>query len=137
MLALAGGETSLPQIHAALDAAGFPTASRDARTSGYSKGMRQKVAIALAIARKAPVLLLDEPASGLDPVAAGELNQVLHSLRNAGTAILLVTHDVPSAAEFADRIGILRGGRIAREIGASGEQRFDLAMIVQQYRLDA
>lgn len=132
MLSLAGAKVDASTIHTALDRVGLPTASRAARTSSYSKGMRQKVAIALAIARNAPVLLMDEPASGLDPLATAELNRLLSSLRDDGAAILLVTHDLPSAAEFADRVGLLRSGCIAEEIGGASEH-FSLPQLVERY----
>ena len=85
----------------------------------YSKGMRQKVAIALALLRKTPVLLLDEPTSGLDPIAVEEFNQLLKSLCERGVAILMVTHDLFGACEVSSRIGILRDGRLVDQFEAS------------------
>lgn len=82
----------------------------------YSKGMRQKVAIAIATSRGAGNLLLDEPTSGLDPTAARDLMQLLARVRDDGFAILMSTHDVFRAARYADRIGIMRSGVLVREI---------------------
>ena len=78
----------------------------------YSKGMRQKVGIAIAMAKEAEALLLDEPLSGLDPLAANDFGERLKALKANGTAILMVTHDVFRARETADRIGIMKRGRL-------------------------
>jgi len=80
--------------------------------SSYSKGMRQKVAIALAILRQAPILFLDEPTSGLDPIAIDEFNQLITQLAAAGTTVLMVTHDVYGACQVAGRVGLLRNGTL-------------------------
>lgn len=80
--------------------------------SNYSKGMRQKTAIALALLRKAPVLFLDEPTSGLDPNAIDEFNQLIAALAAEGTTVFMVTHDVYGACQIAHRIGLLDHGEI-------------------------
>ncbi len=98
-------ETAFEQVSLAADA-------RDRRLASYSKGMRQKVAIALAILRRAPILFLDEPTSGLDPVAIDEFNQLISKLAKAGTTVLMVTHDVYGACQVADRIGLLKDGEL-------------------------
>ena len=126
-------DLSRATIEGALDAVGLARDAWDRRVGGFSKGMRQKVAIALAIARKAPVLLLDEPTSGLDPRATAEFNQLLQTTRERGVATLMVTHDLLSAAEIADRIGFLSNGRIEQEQAASGEDRFDVRALHQRY----
>ncbi|XVJ69480.1 MAG: ABC transporter ATP-binding protein [Rhizobacter sp.] len=87
--------------------------------AGYSKGMRQKVGIAIALAKGAEVLLLDEPTSGLDPLAANEFMQLLVRLRAGGMAVLMVTHDLFLAQQCADRIGIMQRGRLVRTLAAS------------------
>lgn len=115
-MALAGAEPERAAIDAALDAAGLQREARDRRVSGYSKGMRQKVAIAMAVLRDVPVLLLDEPTSGLDPRATADFNALLGGLKARGTAILMVTHDLLGAADCADRIGFLAEGRIIEEV---------------------
>ena len=74
--------------------------------------MRQKVAIALAILRKAPILFLDEPTSGLDPVAIDEFNALISKLAESGTTVLMVTHDVYGACQVARRVGLLRRGQL-------------------------
>ena len=75
------------------------------KVGSYSKGMRQKVGIAIAFAKKAKVLLLDEPASGLDPLASTELSSTLKSLAKKGTAVLMASHDIFRVRETCDRIG--------------------------------
>lgn len=120
-LDLAGKNVSTEAMEAALDTVGLQPAARDQRTARFSKGMRQKVAIALAILRETPVLLLDEPTSGLDPVAVEEFNQLLNTLRQRGVAILMVTHDLFGACEVATSIGLLRDGQLV----ASFSARFD------------
>jgi len=87
--------------------------------AGYSKGMRQKVGIAIALAKGAQVLLLDEPTSGLDPLAANEFMQLLVRLRAGGMAVLMVTHDLFLAQQCADRIGIMQRGRLVHSLAAS------------------
>ncbi|MDN4060292.1 ABC transporter ATP-binding protein [Massilia sp. YIM B02769] len=133
LLELAGQRESRAAIGAALGTAGLDAAAHDRRVAGFSKGMRQKVAIALASMRRVPALLLDEPTSGLDPQATAEFNRLLEQLRAQGTGILMVTHDLLSAADVADRIGFLDGGRLREEVGASGAERFDVRALHRRY----
>ena len=132
-LALSGDSREPSEIEAALDATGLQAEARSRRLSGFSKGMRQKVAIALAVLRKVPVLLLDEPTSGLDPKATADFNLLIHRLKAEGTAILMVTHDLLGAADCADRIGFLADGRIIEEVAASGADRFDIRSLHHRY----
>jgi ABC-2 type transport system ATP-binding protein len=115
-MALGGSEPGRTRMDEALDAAGLQPDARTRLVSGYSKGMRQKVAIAMAVLRDVPVLLLDEPTSGLDPRATTDFNALVSNLKARGTAILMVTHDLLGAADCADRIGFLAGGRIVEEV---------------------
>ena len=117
-LGLSGARPSREEMDAALDAAGLQAGARTRRTGGFSKGMRQKVAIAMALLREVPVLLLDEPTTGLDPVATADFNRLVGGLRARGAAILMVTHDLLGAADCADRIGVLAGGGIVEEAPA-------------------
>jgi len=120
-------------IDPALDAVGLAAHARDQRVGGFSKGMRQKVAIALALARQVPVLLLDEPTSGLDPQATAEFNTLLEAARARGIATLMATHDLLSAAAVADRIGFLREGHLDEEVATKGGARFDVEALFRRY----
>lgn len=126
LLALSGEPKARAAIVAAFDAAGLQEGAWDQRLGGFSKGMRQKVAIAVALLREVPVLLLDEPTSGLDPRATADFNALVMTVRARGTAVLMVTHDLMSALDVADRIGFIDGGRIVDDVAAEGTERFDL-----------
>ncbi|WP_374488642.1 ABC transporter ATP-binding protein [Zoogloea sp.] len=134
LLDLAEQSADFSVISEALTAAGLNQDVHDRRIAGFSKGMRQKVAIALALARHVPVLLLDEPTSGLDPLATMEFSRLLGKLRDRGVAILMVTHDLLGAADVADRIGFLRGGRLVEQVSAgTGVERFDVSALHRHY----
>jgi len=87
----------------------------DRKLRTFSKGMRQKCGIAIAVIKGAPAILLDEPTSGLDPKAAFEFMNLLDSLRAEGRAILMSTHDIFRAREIADDIGIMKEGRLVMQ----------------------
>lgn len=93
------------------------------RVSSYSKGMRQKVGIALARAREAKVLLLDEPTSGLDPKASNEFSELLLEMKGNGVATLMATHDLFRAKETGTHIGIMKQGVLIEHF-ASDEVSF-------------
>jgi ABC-2 type transport system ATP-binding protein len=80
---------------------------------GFSKGMKQKVALARALLHEPPALFLDEPTSGLDPLAARTVRELILGLKNASRSIVLCTHDLDEAERLADRVAIMRRGRIA------------------------
>ena len=113
---LAGDRYSRAEILHWLKLAGLPEVDADRRISTYSKGMRQKVAIGIALARKAELVVLDEPTSGLDPRAIHEFGDLLRGLTAEGRAVLMTTHDIFHAAQVAQRIGILKQGRMVREV---------------------
>ncbi|UTA66865.1 MULTISPECIES: ABC transporter ATP-binding protein [Emticicia] len=116
---LAGFSYSKEQLGTFLSKAGLQQTAHEQRVGGYSKGMRQKVGIAIAIAKKAKVLLLDEPTSGLDPKASNEFSEILKELSQSGTAILMATHDIFRAKEVASRIGIMKEGNLVSVINAA------------------
>jgi ABC-2 type transport system ATP-binding protein len=124
-LDLAGKKTTSTQLDKALDEVGLQPESRARHMENYSKGMRQKVAIALAILRETPVLLLDEPTSGLDPLAIDEFNTLARNLAESGKTILMVTHDVYGACQVADRIGLLRRGKLVGSFDTRDGERID------------
>ncbi len=119
-LQLAGMSASSPAIDAALDRVALSPNARRRKVGGYSKGMRQKTAIALAMLRDTDILLLDEPTSGLDPNAIDEFHQTIRSVADSGKAVLMVTHDVYGACHAADKIGMLQGGKLKGEFAAEG-----------------
>lgn len=90
--------------------AGLQSEAHEKRVKTFSKGMRQKVGIALAIAKESRVLLLDEPTSGLDPKSSNEFIALLTQMKNEGVAILMATHDLFRAKEVSTHIGIMRSG---------------------------
>ena len=103
------------------------------KIGSYSKGMRQKVGIAIAFAKKAKVLLLDEPASGLDPLASTELSTTLKSLAEKGTAVLMASHDIFRVRETCDRIGILKNGSLIDQMDTSKVTTNELEKIYIDY----
>jgi len=119
-----------------LEKAGLDPIHADKRVSGYSKGMRQKVAIAAAMARDARVMLLDEPTSGLDPRASAELSEALTGLREKGTAILMATHDIFRAREIGTRVGIMKHGRLVACIDPAEITAADLETITMEHMHD-
>jgi ABC-2 type transport system ATP-binding protein len=106
-------------LQAQLEEAGLTPDQIRRPVSSYSKGMRQKVGLAIAFAKEAQALLLDEPMSGLDPKAASEFTGRVQRFRETGTAVLIATHDIFRAKECASRIGIMRGGRLVELIDAA------------------
>jgi ABC-2 type transport system ATP-binding protein len=99
-------------IATCLTMAGLPEQSWHRPCSEYSKGMKQKVMLAFALAKQAKLLLLDEPNSGLDPQATEELNQLIVQCKERGMGVLVVTHDVLSAIAFSDRLLMLANGQL-------------------------
>lgn len=113
---LAGFSYGKEELSSFLSKAGLQNTAHNQRVGGYSKGMRQKVGIAIAIAKKAKALLLDEPTSGLDPKASNEFSEILRELAKNGTAVLMATHDIFRAKEVANRIGIMKEGNLVSVI---------------------
>lgn len=109
-----GGRDAVPrdEVDAVLRRVGLPERAFGQRVRLFSKGMRQKLALGIAILKNAPNVILDEPTSGLDPRAGAELMALLRSLRDEGRAILMSTHDIFRAKEYADRVGIMQAGRL-------------------------
>jgi ABC-2 type transport system ATP-binding protein len=85
------------------------TEHADRRVATFSKGMRQKVAIARALLHEPEVIYLDEPTSGLDPSAAKTVRDFVATLRGLGRSIVVCTHNLDEAERLCDRIGIMRG----------------------------
>ncbi len=110
--ALAGWSPSQVELSAALTNVGLPAAAQTRRVGEYSKGMRQKAGIAIAMLRRCSILLLDEPTSGLDPLASDEFNTLLLQTAARGVGVLMATHDISRALEIATQVLIMRHGKI-------------------------
>ncbi len=124
---------SKTDLRSFLSEAGLQSEAFDKRISAYSKGMRQKVGIALAVAKKAEVLLLDEPTSGLDPSASNEFSELLIKLSKQGVAILMATHDLFRAKETGTRIGIMKHGKLVAEMKTEEIGHSDLEKIYLEH----
>jgi ABC-2 type transport system ATP-binding protein len=112
-----GGKTNYTKAdyRSVLLRVGLQEEAHNKRLKGFSKGMRQKCGIAIAILKDAPAILLDEPTSGLDPQAAFDFVNLLKELRDEGKAILMSTHDIFRAKQIADVVGIMNQGRLVAQ----------------------
>lgn len=119
-----------------IDRVGLSRAAAVRRVSTYSKGMRQKVAVAIALAKNAKALLLDEPTSGLDPKASNEFSALLEELRSSGMAILMATHDLFRAKECGTRLGIMKAGRLVETLTSQQVSHTDLEQIYLRHMHD-
>jgi len=112
-----GGKTtySTKDYEEVLLRVGLQKEAHNRKLNEFSKGMRQKCGIAIAILKDTPAILLDEPTSGLDPKAGMEFSRILRELKAEGKAILMSTHDIFRAKEIADVIGIMNQGNLVLE----------------------
>ncbi len=95
-----------------LSSLAFPESAADQPVGIYSKGMRQKVSLAIGLQKGAKVFLLDEPTSGLDPKTTGEVTQLLRKIAGEGKTVLFTTHNLNTIQRGANRVGILKDGRL-------------------------
>lgn len=121
------------ELDATLARVGLPEESFKRRVKTFSKGMRQRLGIAIAIMKGADAVLLDEPTSGLDPKGGADFLNLLRELRSEGKAIFMSTHDIFRAKEIADRIGILVGGNLVRELPRQEIESEDLEALYLRY----
>ncbi|HWG90133.1 MAG TPA: heme ABC exporter ATP-binding protein CcmA [Candidatus Thermoplasmatota archaeon] len=105
-------------VPAALRAVGLSDRA-DSPVGGFSRGMRQRLALARALIPDARVLLLDEPFTGLDAPSQAQLTGLLREWRRPDRALLLTTHDLEAGLALADRAIVLRKGRVAHESPAA------------------
>ena len=112
---------------------GLPEKAFEQKVKEFSKGMRQKLGLAICMIKRAPARLLDEPTAGLDPAAAAELLRLLRRLREEGRAILMSTHDIFRTKEIADRVGILKQGRLVVELTARELAHENLERLYLEY----
>jgi ABC-2 type transport system ATP-binding protein len=85
-----------------------------------SGGQRRRLAVALGLQGRPELVFLDEPTTGMDPAARRQFWELIRGLRATGTTVLLTTHYMDEAAELADRVGVLSGGRLV-EVAPPGE----------------
>jgi len=112
---------------------GLPERAFDQRVNTFSKGMRQKLGIAIAIMKETKALLLDEPTSGLDPKSAADFIELLLILKNEGSAILMSTHDIFRIKDLADSVGIMKGGLLINELTKNELVHEDLEKLYLKY----
>ncbi|MBM3807801.1 MAG: ABC transporter ATP-binding protein [Acidimicrobiia bacterium] len=115
---------------------GLPDGAAERRVGTYSKGMRQKVGIAIALAKGAKALLLDEPTSGLDPKASNEFSDLLRQLSADGVAVLMATHDLFRAKQSGTRVGIMKHGRLVAVHGTDEFTHADLERVYLEHMHD-
>jgi len=130
-----GGKTSLTKAdyYALLRKVGLQDEAFEKKLKTFSKGMRQKVGLAIALAKDADNMLLDEPTSGLDPQAAAELVALLKEQKKAGKAILMCTHDIFRAKELADEVGIMKRGHMVKILSRKEFLEEDMEKLYLEY----
>ncbi len=116
---LAGFTYSNAELEAFLTKTDLQKDAHYNRLSSYSKGMRQKVGIAIALAKNAEVIFMDEPTSGLDPKATSEFTKICKDLAKMGKVIFMATHDIFNAVELGTTIGIMKEGVLAQQLKAN------------------
>lgn len=109
---LAGQNLKPAELSELLDQVGLAASDHQKNLSGFSKGMRQKVGIAIALSKQAEVIFMDEPTSGLDPKATSEFTTICKGLVQTGKTIFMATHDIFNAVNVGSRIGIMKGGAL-------------------------
>ncbi len=127
-----GGKKGLKnqELDDVMRSVGLPEKALTMRLKNFSKGMRQKLGIAIALIKDPPAIIMDEPTSGLDPTSANEFLDQLRRLREGGKAILMTTHDIFRAKQIADRVGIMKQGRL---VAMRKREEFKHADIEQIY----
>jgi ABC-2 type transport system ATP-binding protein len=114
LLAAFDGDGARARIDEALETVELSGRARD-RVGGYSHGMRQRLGIAAALLRNPKLLLLDEPATGLDPAGMRDMRLLIRRLADQGITIVLSSHLLPEVEDVCNRVAIVRSGRIVYE----------------------
>jgi ABC-2 type transport system ATP-binding protein len=130
LLARLDGGDAFGRIDEALDIVDLTSRGRD-KVGGYSHGMRQRLGIAAALIRRPRLLLLDEPATGLDPAGMRDMRALIQRLASEGITVLLSSHQLAEVEELCNRVAIVRSGAIIYEgtiasLKASGGERYRL-----------
>ncbi|HXE79358.1 MAG TPA: ATP-binding cassette domain-containing protein [Vicinamibacterales bacterium] len=126
------GEGEVRQrVHEKLREVGLEGAA-EKMPGALSGGMRKRAGLARAMALDPPILLVDEPSAGLDPITSREIDELLLARRRAGTTLLVVTHNIPSARTLGDRLIVLHDGAIVAE-GTAAELDRSRVPLVQAF----
>ncbi len=121
LLAALDGDDAASRIDEVLDVVELsPRAGH--KVGGYSHGMRQRLGIAAALLRRPRLLILDEPATGLDPAGMRDMRALIRRLAEEGITVLLSSHQLPEVQELCDRVAIVESGRVVYE-GALADLR--------------
>jgi ABC-2 type transport system ATP-binding protein len=134
--ALAGKKYPKNELSDFLSRSGLQEEAHHQRLATYSKGMRQKVGISIALAKDAKALLLDEPTSGLDPQASNEFASILGDMSRQKISILMATHDLFRAKESGTHIGIMKKGRLVESLTTEEIGHADLEKLYLRHMKD-
>ncbi len=114
LLAALDGDGAASRIEEVLDTVELAPRAKH-KVGGYSHGMRQRLGIAAALLRRPRLLILDEPATGLDPAGMRDMRELIRALAKDGITVLLSSHQLPEVQELCDRVAIVKDGRIVYE----------------------
>ncbi len=131
---LAGrGKVSEDEYRALFKRVGLDENAYHRRVRGFSKGMRQRLGIGIAILKNAELIVLDEPTSGLDPKGGFEFMEIIAELKAEGRAILMSSHDIFRVKHMADRVGIMRSGKLLEVLDRKAMEKEDLEKLYLEY----
>ena len=130
---LGGKKLTKADNYALLRRVGLQDEAFEKKLKTFSKGMRQKVGLAIVLAKDANNIVLDEPSSGLDPKAAAELVALLKEQKAEGKAILMCTHDIFRAKELADEVGIMKQGHMVKRMTRKEFLEEDIEKVYLEY----
>ncbi len=126
---LSGHKLDRDDLSRLLEKAGLQQKDHEKKLASYSKGMRQKVGIAIALSKEAKVIFMDEPTSGLDPQATDEFTRICKELAKEGTSIFMATHDIFNAVNVGTRIGIMKEGSLVHSAETSSVSALELQQL--------
>ncbi len=124
--AFARPEATQGELRQLLTEVGLDERFHDKKAKEFSKGMRQKIGLAIALAKQAKVVLMDEPFTGLDPESAKDLSNHVKRIVANGTSILLATHDIFHVSELASKIALLRNGHLLGTLDSASMSAYEL-----------
>lgn len=130
---LTGRKVAEEEYRAAFARVGLAENAYHRRVRGFSKGMRQRLGIAIAILKNSELIVLDEPTSGLDPKGGFEFLEIIAALKADGKAILMSSHDIFRVRDMADTAGIMRGGKLLEIMDRKAIETTDLQAKYLEY----